>query len=330
MSSFGPPEAVREPPPPPERTPLPVQPLPVQPPPVQPPPVQPPPVQPPAGEEQTLPSEQPTLPNGQAPLTDQAPLTEQLTTTGQLPPTAQVPPDGQPPAWPAHRWGLGAFLLAESVFLISSVLIYLPFAGQSGQPVPLVAVLLVLTVPSLLAAAVAVAATVLRGNGPILDLRLRFKGEDLLLGASFGLGGLLLTIPAAYIWAGVVGPEQATSAVGEAFAGRTVPVPLAVMIFLAVLLLAPLCEEILFRGLLWGALERLGAGRWVAFGVTTVVFALAHLEFTRTPLLLVVAIPIGLARLVSGRLPAAIIAHQINNLLPAVGLLVMLTGGAVT
>ena len=106
------------------------------------------------------------------------------------------------------------------------------------------------------------------------------------------------------------------------------PLPLAVLIFLAVWLLAPLCEEILFRGLLWGAVERLGAGRWLAFGVTTVVFALAHLEFTRTPLLLVVAIPIGLARLVSGRLPAAIIAHQINNLLPAVGLLVMLTGGA--
>ncbi len=239
-------------------------------------------------------------------------------------------PEGQAPALAeprTHRWGLGAFLLAEAVILGTSVLIYLPFAGGSDQPLPLVAVLLVLTVPSLLAAGVAVLATNLRGNGPIQDLRLQFKAEDIVIGASFGLGGLLLTIPAAFIWAGVVGPEQATSAVGEAFAGRTVPLPLAVAIFLAVWLLAPLCEEILFRGLLWGALERLGAGRWVAFGVTTVVFALAHLEFTRTPLLLVVAIPIGLARMVTGRLSAAIIAHQINNLLPAVGLLVMLTGG---
>ena len=31
--------------------------------------------------------------------------------------------------------------------------------------------------------------------------------------------------------------------------------------------------------------------------VTTLLFALAHFEFTRTPLLLVVAIPIALARL---------------------------------
>jgi membrane protease YdiL (CAAX protease family) len=237
--------------------------------------------------------------------------------------------EGSQPDRRTHRWGLGAFLLAESVFLATSVLIYLPFAGgPPNEPLPLAAVLLVLTVPSLLAAGVAVLATVLRGNGPIRDLRLQVKAEDVVIGASFGLGGLLLTIPAAFIWAGVVGPEQATSAVGEAFAGRTVALPLAVLIFFAVWLLAPLCEEILFRGLLWGAVERLGAGRWLTFGVTTVVFALAHLEFTRTPLLLVVAIPIGLARMVSGRLPAAIIAHQINNLLPAVGLLVMLTGGA--
>ena len=81
-------------------------------------------------------------------------------------------------------------------------------------------------------------------------------------------------------------------------------------------LVAPLCEEIVYRGLLWGGVERLGAGRWVAFVVTTLLFALAHFEFTRTPLLLVVAIPIALARLYTGRLLASIVAHQINNLLP--------------
>ena len=73
------------------------------------------------------------------------------------------------------------------------------------------------------------------------------------------------------------------------------------MIFLIVVFIAPLCEEIVYRGLLWGAVERLGPGRWVALVVTTLLFALAHFEFTRTPLLLVVAIPIALARLLHRR-----------------------------
>ena len=93
-----------------------------------------------------------------------------------------------------------------------------------------------------------------------------------------------------------------------------------------VVFVAPLCEEIVYRGLLWGAVERLGANRWWALGVTTFVFALAHFEFTRTPLLLVVAIPIGIARVITGRLPAGVIAHQINNLLPGVVLMLGLLG----
>jgi hypothetical protein len=34
-----------------------------------------------------------------------------------------------------------------------------------------------------------------------------------------------------------------------------------------------------------------------------------------------------LARVFTGRLPASIVAHQVNNLLPALGLALALTGG---
>jgi membrane protease YdiL (CAAX protease family) len=72
--------------------------------------------------------------------------------------------------------------------------------------------------------------------------------------------------------------------------------------------------------------QRHVASRWWTFGLTTLCFALAHFEFTRTPLLLIIAVPIGLARLFTGRLGASIIAHQLNNLLPAVALLLVLLG----
>jgi membrane protease YdiL (CAAX protease family) len=98
-----------------------------------------------------------------------------------------------------------------------------------------------------------------------------------------------------------------------------------VVVFLIVVFVAPLCEEIVYRGLLWGAVERRW-GRWLALVVTTVVFALAHFEFTRTPLLLVVAIPIALARLYSGGLLASIVAHQVTNLLPGIVLMLGLAG----
>ncbi len=65
---------------------------------------------------------------------------------------------------------------------------------------------------------------------------------------------------------------------------------------------------------------------WIAYLVTTLLFAFAHFELTRTPLLFIVALPLGLARVLTGRLTASIIAHQINNFLPGVALALMLTG----
>jgi membrane protease YdiL (CAAX protease family) len=100
---------------------------------------------------------------------------------------------------------------------------------------------------------------------------------------------------------------------------------MAIVVLLTVVIIGPACEEIVYRGLLWGGVEKL-AGRWAAFGVSTLLFALAHFEFERTPLLLVVAIPIAVARLYTGRLLASIVAHQINNLLPGIALALGLLG----
>jgi uncharacterized protein len=164
-----------------------------------------------------------------------------------------------------------------------------------------------------------------RGNGPRIDLGLQWSWRDVGVGVGFGLAGLVVTIPASILYVAIVG-EDATSAVGEVFGGVRAGPALAVTVFVIVVFLAPICEEIVYRGLLWGAVERLGGVRWVAFGVTTLMFALAHFELARTPLLLVVAIPIGLARLYTGRLLAGIVAHQINNLLPGISLMLMLLG----
>lgn len=223
-----------------------------------------------------------------------------------------------------HRWGLGAFLLVEAVYLATSVLVALPFTGSDPSDVSIL--LLVVGVPSVLAAVLAIVITRLRGNGPRADLRLQWSWRAAGLGLVFGIVGLFVTIPASLLWIEIVG-EDANSAAGEVFGGARGTWGWAVAVFVLIAIVAPVCEEILYRGLLWGALDQRW-GRWVAFGVSTVMFSVAHLELTRTPLLLVVAIPIGLARLYADNLSASIVAHQVTNLLP--GLVLMFTVAGVT
>ena len=217
---------------------------------------------------------------------------------------------------------MGAFVVVALVYL--GVSASLAVGLVKGHPVSAGVLALVLIIPTAAAAGLAVLITTLRGNGPRTDLRLQWSSRGLRMGLAFGFGGLLVTIPASLIYRAIVGPD-ANSTVGRVFGGLRTTWPWAIAVLLVVAVAGPLCEEIIFRGLLWGAVERRW-GRWAALVVSTVVFALAHLELTRAPLLLVVAIPIALARWYSGGLPASIVAHQVTNLLPGIVLMLGLVG----
>jgi len=242
---------------------------------------------------------------------------------GWVPPPRHGPFGPPHPPRAPHRWGLGAYFLVEAVFLLTSGLLAYALAGSLTSSAWAIA--LALSVPTICAAGLAALITRIRGNGPRVDLGLTMTRRDVVVGVACGFAGLVITIPASVLYVAIVGAD-ATSAVGEALGGIRATPALAVLIFVLVVFVAPFCEEVVYRGLLWGAVERLGANRWWALGITTLVFALAHLEFTRTPLLLVVAIPIGIARVITGRLPAGVIAHQINNLLPGLVLMLGLLG----
>ncbi|MBU9765163.1 CPBP family intramembrane metalloprotease [Mycobacterium sp. TNTM28] len=222
---------------------------------------------------------------------------------------------------PTHRWGLGAFVLVEVVYLLASAA-FSVFAPAGAPPAWLIT--LAIGVPTLVAAALAVGIARWRGNGARLDFRWQWSWRAIGIGLAFGVGGLFITLPAALLYQSIVGPD-ATSAVGGIFRDVRTGWPVAVVVLLLVAVIAPICEEVIFRGLLWGALEQRW-GRVMAATVSTLVFALAHLEPQRAPLLLVVAIPIALARLYSGSLWGGIIAHQVTNLLPGIVLMFGLVG----
>ncbi|HEX4225292.1 MAG TPA: CPBP family intramembrane glutamic endopeptidase [Pseudonocardiaceae bacterium] len=219
-------------------------------------------------------------------------------------------------------------MLVEAVLLLSAVFlaaIMSPGPPDPDAPIPIDTALIGTVVPAALAALVAVVITKLRGNGPVIDLRLAVSWADIKVGLKLGAAGMVLTVIAAYIWTRIVGADDANSAVSSLLDGDRISVaPIAMFIY--IWLIGPVFEEIIFRGLLWGAIERQKWGRWAAFGLSTAIFAASHLEPIRTTLLLVIAVPIGLARLFTGRLPASIIAHQMNNFLPAVATLLVALG----
>lgn len=234
--------------------------------------------------------------------------------------------------YPSHRWGFGAFLLVEASLLVSAALVSVLLEGERpSASIPVGDVLVGTIAPTCIAAIAAVLITVVRGNGPLIDLRLEWRWDDVKTGLRFGALGLVVTTIGVAIWTNVVGDENAESAIGALVANRPMSVAAALVMFCYLWLVGPICEELIYRGLLWGAIERLnwGSERWgriAAFVLTTALFAVSHLEPLRTTLLLVIAIPIGLARLLTGRLLGSVVAHQMNNFLPAVAILLTALG----
>ncbi|MFE0021598.1 CPBP family intramembrane glutamic endopeptidase [Amycolatopsis sp. NPDC059021] len=232
---------------------------------------------------------------------------------------------------PSHRWGFGAFLLVEAVLIASAAFISAIVGESPGQPLPMRVVLLGTMLPTMIAAGAAVLITYVRGNGPRVDLRLSWNLSDVRVGLKFGCVGLVCTTLGAYVWTQIVGNANASSAISALVENRKMAVSAAIVMFVYLWLIGPICEEVIYRGLLWGAVERLQWrserwGRVAAFLLSTAVFAVSHLEPLRTTLLLLISVPIGLARLCTGRLLGSVVAHQMNNFLPAVAILVSSLG----
>lgn len=84
-----------------------------------------------------------------------------------------------------------------------------------------------------------------------------------------------------------------------------------------VVLVTPLLEELLYRGLLQETLRTLGAGRWPAILMASAVFALMHWQNTAPHAvvsLFVLSLGFGWAYERTGRLTAPIVMHMLFNL----------------
>ncbi len=102
--------------------------------------------------------------------------------------------------------------------------------------------------------------------------------------------------------------------------------PAELLPLLAILsLLAPLVEELVFRGLLFGWV----AGRWngfAAFIVSSLAFAAAHVELAHIVMVLPLGLWFGWLRWRTGSLVPSLVAHVVNNGIAVIAAVFLATG----
>ena len=97
-----------------------------------------------------------------------------------------------------------------------------------------------------------------------------------------------------------------------------------ILLFLTTTLIAPLFEEIIFRGVLLPVLAR-DYGKIIGILISSFVFALAHLSLNEFPPLFVLGIGLATTRLISGRLSSSVVMHSFWNGLTFLNLFLLRT-----
>lgn len=82
--------------------------------------------------------------------------------------------------------------------------------------------------------------------------------------------------------------------------------------FIALVVLAPIAEEIIFRGWLYGKL-RVEVPKWAAILTTSLVFGLVHMQWNVGIAVFAMSVINCLLREVTGTVYAGILVHMINN-----------------
>ncbi len=85
-----------------------------------------------------------------------------------------------------------------------------------------------------------------------------------------------------------------------------------ILLFLTTTFLAPIFEEVIFRGVLLPILSR-EFGIILGITISAFIFALAHLSISEMPPLFTLGIGLGMTRLISGRLSSSVIMHSLWN-----------------
>lgn len=234
-------------------------------------------------------------------MTGDEPLSQQLT----VEPT-EAPPAGRVP-WRALE-GLGIWLIATVGAIVVGVPLRLVLSGDAWE------VSLILANEALLAVAVVVWIRVRHKVG-LQALVRGGRSSDLGVGVALGMAGYFVATIVGGILARVI--ETVTNRPVEAPEQISVDQPsaiLLVMIGISVIVLAPIAEELLFRGVIFRGLRN-WAKPGVAIVVSAVFFGIAHLIPLVIPPIFVLGLLLAWIVETRGSLVPSIAAHVTFNVI---------------
>ncbi|KAA2260730.1 CPBP family intramembrane metalloprotease [Solihabitans fulvus] len=233
-----------------------------------------------------------------------------------------TPPLAEPARAAAH-WGFAAFFAGIGGYYLVTLVLTATLPGRftqfesAGRPV-LGPLLLLAFLPNLFLGLGPLVASWWKGAGPARDFGLLPTWRDVRVGLACGgfslFAGWSIGVLLYLVHDGAVGGSPLDD-LGALAGGRSVWLALAALFLL---LGAPLTEELLVRGALWGALAHYRVPRLAILALTALIFAFLHEESWRTLSLFAQGVAIGWARMTTGRVGASLVAHGANNLLPAV------------
>jgi len=222
------------------------------------------------------------------------------------------------------RWGLGDVALGIVLALIATVVTVEVLVAtellEAGDDISLT-MLAVLQMP-LWAGYLGVPLWAARrkGNGAVSDFGLQMRLLDVPVGFGLGVAAQFVLVPLVYLpllW--LIDTDELGEPARE-LTEKAVDPAGVVLLFLIVVVIAPVIEELFFRGLLLRSLER----RWrsgVALVVSAAVFAAGHFQPLQFPALFAFGLLAGFLAQRTGRLGPAIWAHIGFNATTTVALL---------
>lgn len=237
---------------------------------------------------------------------------------------SSAPP--QPPSeyLPGTEWRYRDVLFAFLAGLAGSFLVTAVMVAGGADPFDPLPFALIFAGQAIGSLAVIARLSRTRGTGSIA----RDTGFDLRLGDWWGVpAGMALQVAIALLTAPLIfwvfGDDPPQQEVSEVAGSSESPVE-QIAIIVSVAVLAPILEEVIFRGMLLSALRR-SLSAWPAIVVSAAVFAGIHLvdpsAIAVVPGLFILGIVLGWVALKRGDLSLAIALHSGINLLAAILLL---------
>ena len=239
-----------------------------------------------------------------------------------------------------RRWGLGdawiGILASQLAAGFIGSIILLIGGYDSVDEVPMVVFALMNLPLHLTLAGVAIAVSRSKGRGPVIDFRISTRWRDVPSGLLIGVAMQFLLVPAVtlpFIWLFGKDLEDVGESARELADRADDPLGVLALIFV-VGVVAPVVEELFFRGLLFEGYRKrrnlrwlellLPAGRrpdttsprwnlWVAIIFSSAIFSAVHFQLILVPALFAVGVVLAVMTHRTRRLGPAIWAHAAFN-----------------